>query len=557
MTSFNLIDQPWIPVLTGTGEQEQVSISTALTQASSFVRIGAELATVSIAIQRLLQAILLRVAQPLPRSREDRAERWAQWWEDGGLPAADIERYLSTWYDRFDLFHPQTPFFQVPGLSLKSGAGSGLYKIIADVPAGTKFFTTRSGDAISRLSFAEAAAWLVHAQAFDCAGIKSGVLGDDRVKDGKSHSFGYPAWSGAIGIISVEGINLGETLLLNLDLTATSSDDAPAWETAPQRIASDGIYPAPIGAAQVWTWPSRMIRLLTEDTDVVDVVLSNGEKLTPQNRNAVEPMTSWKRSDVQSKKLGGDVFMPVGHDPTRAAWRSLSGLLAQSPTGIHEQRDAAGVLKWISILKGEEIIPDDLPVRLRCVAMIYGSNASTFSQDFDDPVALQVATLTSATLRSLSVDAVEAARRGILSLRDFARNVELAAGDSGDDVPGKIQGLEVDAYDQLRTPFEEWLGSLTSDTDTEVAATDWERTVARMIWQIAMDHAQRCPATAVFGRPINLKKPGADKDKKDIHMDLGLAQVWLRASLRRVLPLAHPSTSKEGSDDAVNDTTDQ
>lgn len=550
MSTFNLIDEPWIPVLTADGEQITVGIRTALTEAPTLLRVAAELPTIDIAIQRLLQAILLRVVPSLPKNKDERAELWGDWWQAGSLPGKAIDAYLSKWHDRFDLFDDEFPFFQVPGLSLPKGGGSGLEKIMADVPAGTKFFTVRSGQALTSLSFAEAARWIIHTQAFDCAGIKSGVVGDDRVKGGRSYSLGYPAWSGTLGLISLEGENLAETLLLNLDLTATSIDDAPAWESAPQRIASDAIYPTPIGAAQAWTWPSRMIRLIRDGDVVVDVILSNGERLGPQNLNGVEPMASWKLSDAQTKKLGMTVFMPVGHEPGRAAWRGLSGLLAQPAPGDKSQRDPAGVIKWAARLQNNEILPDDYHLRIRCVSMEYGGQASTFDQTFEDTVDLRVAAMVSPVLKQSAVNAVEAARRGVLQLRDYARNIALASGDSGEDVSAKHQYLEVRAYDALRVHFDGWLLDLTNPEDALNAAAAWERTVARTIRQVAADHARSCPQAAIFGRMVNIHG-------KERHMDLGLAQRWLSAGLRKELPLAHPETPKEGSDHGVGNETHQ
>lgn len=550
MTTFNLVDEPWIPVLTTAGEQSSVSIKSALNRASEFRRIATELPTMDVAIQRVLQAILLRVEQDLPRNKDQRAEVWSEWWKAGGLPDEAIESYLERWHDRFDLFDDHHPFFQIPGLSLPKGGGSGLEKIMADVPAGTKFFTVRAGHALTRLSFAEAARWVIHAQAFDCAGIKSGVVGDDRVKGGKCYSLGYPAWSGTLGLVSLEGSTLAETLLLNLDLSSTTPEDAPAWETAPQRIPSNAIYPAPVGAAQAWTWPSRMIRLIPEGEAVVDVVLSNGERLGPQNLNAVEPMTSWKHSDAQSKQLGIDVFMPVGHEPQRAAWRGLSGLLAQSTRGDKSKRDPAGVIKWVSRLQNNEILPDDFHLRMRCVSMEYGPQASTFDQTFEDAVDLRIATMTSPMLRQAAVDAVDAARRGVMQLRDYARNIALASGDSGDNVSAKHQALETQAYDELRVHFESWLLTLT-DVDTVLqSATAWEHRVSRVVRRIANDHARQCPSAAIFGRTVKLQSG-------EHHMDLGLAQRWLAARLRKQLPLAHPDTSEKGSDHGVGNETHQ
>lgn len=544
MTSYNLIDEEWIPVLTTTGEQKLLGIREVLTNSPEILTIAAELPTISISIQRLLQAVLLRAAGELPASSDDRAEIWGRWWEEGQFPTNNVHTYLDAWHDRFDLFHEAFPFFQVPGLQLGSGKGSGLHKLMADVPAGSRLFVTRSGDAIERLSYAEASQWLVHTQAFDCAGIKSGVVDDLRVKGGKSYSFGYPAWAGNLGIISLVGSNLSETLLLNLTLPATSADDRPAWETAPQRIASNAIYPAPRGAAQVWTWPSRMIRLIEQDGVVVDAVISNGEKLEPQNRFNVEPMTSWRYSEPQTKKLKQDTYMPQLHQPERAAWRGLQGILAQAPTGEETRARPAPSLEWLANLQVNGYLSESMPIAVRCVAMIYGSQASTFAQDFDDSVPANVAALTKSRLRRAAVDSVIAARAAVNALRTLARNVALAAGDSGDDVSARADAIELPAWDALRPHFERWLATLTPQATTEEAETYWQHTSTQVVRRVAAEHLRMAPSAAVFGRAVT-------QNNRETHLDLGLADLRFNAALRKALPLAYPSVPKEDTRDVT------
>ena len=91
-----------------------------------------------------------------------------------------------------------------------------------------------------RLSFAEAARWVVHAHAYDTSGIKTGAVGDPRVKGGKVYPLGV-AWAGTLGGVFVEGENLRETLLLNLvafdtdNLRIDPDEDRPAWRRPPAR----------------------------------------------------------------------------------------------------------------------------------------------------------------------------------------------------------------------------------------------------------------------------------------------------------------------------------
>ena len=168
---------------------------------------------------------------------------WELLWNAEKLPVAQIAPYLNRYRERFDLFHPETPFLQVAGLRTAKCETAELSKLISDVPNGAPMFTTRIGGDLS-VPYAEAARWLVHCQAFDPSGIKAGAVGDDRVKGGKGYPIGV-AWSGLLGGVLLEGRTLKETLLLNLiaaDFDVCGRDpavDLPVWERPPVTAAEE------------------------------------------------------------------------------------------------------------------------------------------------------------------------------------------------------------------------------------------------------------------------------------------------------------------------------
>src|SRR5699024_6516957 len=102
------------------------------------------------------------------------------WFSDALDDADDADdavlEYLALWEDRFDLLDPVKPFMQVADLHTKSGAFSEIQRIVPE--AEDEYFTMRAGRGRDSLSFAEAARWLIYAQAYDYSGIKSGAEGD-------------------------------------------------------------------------------------------------------------------------------------------------------------------------------------------------------------------------------------------------------------------------------------------------------------------------------------------------------------------------------------------
>jgi CRISPR system Cascade subunit CasA len=209
-TYFNLVDEPWIQVLDLTGARTEVSLRDAFTRADRLGELVGEVPTQSFANLRLLLAIAYRALDG-PQDLAHWAQLAADW--DEAVPL--ISQYLDRHRERFWMAHPSAPFFQVADLRTAKGEVSGLGKLIADVPNGLPFLTTRLGRSLRSIGWAEAARWLVHVHAYDPSGIRSGAVGDPRAKGPRGFPIGT-AWAGQIGGVHAVGQALGETLLLNL-----------------------------------------------------------------------------------------------------------------------------------------------------------------------------------------------------------------------------------------------------------------------------------------------------------------------------------------------------
>lgn len=539
--SFNLLDQPWIDVVTLDGEREMHSLGSVLSEAHRIRSITAELPTVEFALHRLLLAVLYRAILG-----QDPLSTWRALWKRVELPD-EVQQYLVDYTDRFDLLDPLQPFLQVADLHTGSGEVSGLEKLIADVPNGSQYFTTRAAEHLRSISFAEAARWLVHAQAFDPSGIKSGAVGDPRVKGGKGYPIGI-AWAGNLGGLLIEGNSLRETLLLNLRLedprqpgTPWSGDqDLAVWER-PQLGAAEekpdattGPIPgrAPTGPADLLTWPSRRTRLFHDADRVTGVLIANGDRLGPQNRFAAEPMTAWRLSAPQTKKYSTNVYMPREHSIERSAWRGLGSLL---PHAEHRRTTAAGNsglpaqnLTWIQDLIGEPL-PADFLIRARAVGVAYGSNNSVVDDIYDDTVITHASLLVSKSLQTCAVEAVDHCDSAVRTLADLARDLEVASGGEGSASRGRA--LE-QGYHLLDPSFRQWLLALTASTDTERALFEWFDIGRRAIRSLADELIAAAPPASWRGRT----------DSRGEHMDVGVADRRFTFRLAERLPSATTST---------------
>ncbi len=302
--SFDLLRSPWIPCLRADGTLVELGLRDALAQAHELREIHGESPLVTAALHRLLLAVLHRVFGP------DSLGEWGRLWEAGRWDPARLDDYLNRWRDRFDLFHPERPFYQAPDERVKP---KPLNRLIHEVASGnnpTLFDHHTEVEGIA-LSPAQAARVLVTVQAFGLCGTK-----------GPTMQFTDAPWARGV-IFLVQGRTLFETLALNLirpprDMIGDDpSKDRPAWEMedpfTPDRAK-------PYGYLDYLTWQNRRILLLPEGTggDIIvrKATMAPALRLAP---GVLDPMKHY----FQDKKRGP---LPLLFTAERALWRDSAAL---------------------------------------------------------------------------------------------------------------------------------------------------------------------------------------------------------------------------------------
>lgn len=523
--AFNLVDEPWVLVQHDRGPRE-LSLSEIVAQADRVRSVSGEVPTQGFAILRVLLAIC---HDAIGWHTEDDMEML----RDKGIDLDRVSEYLAQFRDRFHLFDEHRPFMQVADLHTAKGEHSGLEKIIADVPNGHPFFTTRAGKGIKRISPAEAARWLVHVQAFDPSGIRSGAVGDKLVKGGKGYPIGT-AWAGQLGGIVVHGRTLVETLANNIAATPENPTDRPVWALHERHTAERAEEAHPSGPVQLLVWQSRRVRLIGDESGVHGVVLAQGDRAVPQNLREVEPMSAWRYSKPQSKKFGRAVYMPNKHEPSRALWRGLPSIIAFEPGRVKDQggeHDAFArpqTLGWLAA--------HDDTVVLQAVGIAYGGQEATIEEIVDDRVELHADLLTEdgVGVQRAITDAVAAADACVRQVGQLAANLARAAGEKGDAAGDGPRGRAMEeAWAALDQPARRWVGALTLDTDVQAAKLAWQSTVDRIVRDSADQLVNAAGPAAIRGRTTSFGFVSA-----------ALAHSWFLHRIRDQLSL-HYSTNRE------------
>ncbi|WP_327038047.1 type I-E CRISPR-associated protein Cse1/CasA [Micromonospora maris] len=531
---FSLVDQAWIPVLDVAGKRREVSLLGLFKQANDLRMIACELPTQSFAILRLALAVLHRATDGPPGEAA-----WRALWRGRQLPTADIVEYLDAFRDRFDLLHPQQPFYQVADLRAAKENTYGLERLIADVPNGMPFLTTRAGRGMESISPAEAARWLVHCQAYDSSGIKTGAVGDPQAKNGK----GYPIGAGSVGWLGgvhLEGADLWETLLLNLVPVAPAwreadDRDLPVWEREPHTAAEEPASTrGPYGLLSLYTWQSRRIRLFGDADGITGALIANGDRLDWQDRHLLEPMSVWGRSAPREREQKRTpIYLPRPHDHGRALWRGLQTLLPAPPPpgGEPPQRLAPMVVQWLARLTVTGVVGTDFQTRTRAVSITYGAKQSVVDEVFSDALTMNVLLLVAdSALRATAVDAAGDAEAAVTVLRRLADNLARAAG-SRDTDSGAADRAAERAYALLDRQFRDWLARLGPDSDPAAERGQWQRLVWRAISRLGAGLVEAAGPTAWVGRA------GKDRAGRDVHYSSSQAEAWFRSGLAKALPM--------------------
>ena len=549
---YNLLDEPWVPVRLLDGTITEVGLLELLQRSTDIADLACELPTQNISIQRLVLAVAYRVATPLD------AEEWLEQLEEGA-PIEQVIEYLEKWRERFYLLGGQYPFMQVADLRTPKDTVLGLEKVIADVPNGEQFFTTRNGKALERISAAEAARWVVHTQAYDPSGIRSGAVGDREVKGGKGYPIG-PAWCGHLGLVWLKGKNFNETLLLNLvpadagdlkGVPVTTEWDWCTWEVSTPETSARGNYsrldpkgtPRDLSIPRLLTWHSRRIKLIGDPSGVTSVVLAQGDKLAPQQMQRYEPQSLWRYSLPQSRDFKQDVYMPSKFKAGRALWRDLPGTLpvCEMIKGADKQPKReflqSAVLSFHAELKSS-MLAEGYPtqIQIQAVGVTYGPQEATVDDIYADELTLSVAMMRTER-EDLATEVDRQARlteQVAVTVGMLAANLARAAGESGDGAGnGARDRAKEQFFSRIDDPFRAWLAQVDGRLSALEVGQMWASELRRYATELGEQLVASASSSAIIGRDTGWG-----------FMNVSIAENFFRSALQKLVP--NPDNKQEG-----------
>lgn len=506
-TEFNLLREPWIRVMVDDCAVTEKSLTDVLVQAHTFQRLSGELPTQDYAILRLLLAVLHTVFERMDENgkeamletEQEALLRWKALWQQGSFPAEAIKKYLSKYENRFWLFHPETPFYQVPAANVGTEYTAG--KLIGELSrssnkAKLRLMMNRQADSAS---YSEAARWLVSVNGFDDSSTKVGT------GTGK-------AWLGQLGNIYAEGDNLFQTLMLNMVMLKDGKElweepNQPIWEK-PQitKITEKKVLPraiVPENLAELLTLQSRRLLLRRENGVVVGYNDVGGDFF--ENASVVpEQMTLW-RYQMDKKGIRLPMAMPATHSPERQVWRDFEKIFS-----LNEKRP--GVVLWMQRLERNRCIERGM-ARFRTVGVRYDSKGASIVDVISDYVDFR-----SNLLDELGEPWVRMVERQIGKIEEAAKAISHLAANlvkaEGGKEESAVQNAKREYYGRIDIPFREWFLSLNSESEADDAQVEaeikWRRIGYGIAANMGEDLAAQAGDVAFVGREINEKENGKE-----------------------------------------------
>lgn len=298
--SFNVLTEPWIPVIRSDGSRDELGIVPCLEQAQNLREIRDPAPIVEFGLHRLLVVFMLDALMHVNRRPEGLLDV-KDLLREGRFDPGMIEAYVERCGDVFDLFHPERPFLQTKMDKAKPKPLAGMFPA---VPSGTNAVHWHHVLEVStRVSAQEAARLLTTIAPF----MTSGGAGLS------------PSINGAPAVYALPmGKNLFDTILLNTPLRTNqdSGDGAVAWRST----RMPGQERTQATTVESLTWRPRRIHLVPEIGDgsihVREMKFDKGDSTRLR----------WVDASI-AYRYSKEKFTPIRMRENRPIWRDAGALL--------------------------------------------------------------------------------------------------------------------------------------------------------------------------------------------------------------------------------------
>jgi CRISPR system Cascade subunit CasA len=308
---FNLISEPWIPVIYVDGSTRAVGWRDLIADSKLIADIQTDPVHIYGVVVRFATALTLRTqGAPLDNPSPTAWQKWGEMRLSEGVDETVLDTYLDKWFNRFWLVDDNHPFLQDPSIATECVERASTNKLFFDVASGNNhlWWTKIPDSEAAEIPFAVAAMALLGQWGYAAGGRCTARKG---ISDGKQ------APLRRFTQFIPRGATLLETLLMCCTPAASDHElaekDAPVWEIEPSAT--------PV--------PGQLGRLTAS---------TRGLLLFPGNEGIKEVVNTWGSGNIGEDFWSADVFMakrvgeqgisPVRMSQSDVTWREVPSILS-------------------------------------------------------------------------------------------------------------------------------------------------------------------------------------------------------------------------------------
>lgn len=511
-TEFNLLDEKWILVRKSDCTTDELSLTDALLRSHEYTALSGELPTQDVSILRLLLAVLHTVFsrytpegeyKPVSSANEAMG-RWETLWDGGKFPEKPIREYLESQHEKFWLFHPERPFYQTKAAEKGTEyMASKMNGVLSESSNKVRLFSSCAGKSKDTLTYSEAARWLLYVNSYDDTSAKASQ--ESKSKENKLPSL-QAGWLGKLGLITVRGNSLFETLMFNFIVVEPSNreiwaDEKPTWELEKPREKERCEIATPDNLAELYTIQSRRLILKHENNSVTGYSLLGGDFFDKVDA-FIEPMTVWGK--VKESEKTQIQFQPRRHNSSVKMWREFASVFASS-----DGMRLPGVVSWIDLLRQIRLIDKKRYSCFNIASVQYGDKDFFVNDIFSDSLTFHTDLLIEDGKRWQKSISEEVGKCEDIArkLGKLAADIEIAAGSSPKDAPksATVSHVQEQYYYEIDVPFREWL--LSIDPEWESGSHEehecihkWHETSRNIARKLGKELVNSAEASAIVGR---------------------------------------------------------
>lgn len=539
-TEFNLLDEKWILVRKSDCTTDELSLTDALLRSHEYTALSGELPTQDVSILRLLLAVLHTVFsrytpegeyKPVSSANEAMG-RWETLWDGGKFPEKPIREYLESQHEKFWLFHPERPFYQTKAAEKGTEyMASKMNGVLSESSNKVRLFSSCAGKSKDTLTYSEAARWLLYVNSYDGTSAKPSQ--ESKSKENKLPSPGA-GWLGKLGLITVRGNSLFETLMFNFIVVEPSNreiwaDEKPTWELEKPREKERCEIATPDNLAELYTIQSRRLILKHENNSVTGYSLLGGDFFDKVDA-FIEPMTVWGK--VKESEKTQIQFQPRRHNSSVKMWREFASVFASS-----DGMRLPGVVSWIDLLRQIRLIDKKRYSCFNIASVQYGDKDFFVNDIFSDSLTFHTDLLTEVGKRWQESISEEVGKCEDIArkLGKLAADIEIAAGSSPEDAPksATVSHVQEQYYYEIDVPFREWLLSIDPEWESgsheeHECIRKWHEISRKIAESLGKELVNSAEASAVVGRFIEVKDKTTTKNKNNENG--GKRRVYLSAA---------------------------